>query len=94
MELVYRLHLINSLMEEPDFKPVKYYADKFNVSPRTIHSDLKKIEPYMKKILGITIEKKAGVGIKVNSSNKKENINKIALLNKDDATISGRRFKI
>jgi len=56
--------LINALNEESNYKTVRYYAEKLNVSTRTIYADLKDIEPYLLRT-NTSLETKRGVGIRL-----------------------------
>lgn len=61
-----RINMINMLLKEKRHRAVKYYADRLNVSDRTVYSDLEKIGIVAEK-LGFQIERKKGVGIKATS---------------------------
>lgn len=81
MELTDRqILLINLLMNESETKPVKHFAKKLNVSTRTIYSDLDKIKLFVQK-LGFDIEKKRGLGVKLDWNQQKmkpNHMNKLA----------------
>lgn len=84
--------LVSYLMKQKGYQTAKVYAAEFNVSERTIYSDLKKIENVL-NFKGYELEKKSGVGIglrekKTNHADTRE----IAEL--DKYTIYGRRKEI
>lgn len=53
---------IQHLLEEKQYRPLSFYAQKINVTVRTLRTDLKNIEEYFKTI-GIRLERKSGRGI-------------------------------
>lgn len=56
--------LIYQLLENNNYITTKALADSFNVSERTIHSDLNKIEAFLTTMqLPLTIQRKKGTGI-------------------------------
>lgn len=54
--------LIDVMLQQEHFQTVDFFANKLGVSKRTIHSELKSIEPYINSS-GKFLEKKRGVGI-------------------------------
>ena len=54
--------LLNLLIHQDDFQTVEFFSKKLGVSKRTIHSEIKIIEDYVKSS-GEYIEKRRGVGI-------------------------------
>lgn len=82
--------LASYLVKQKGYQTAKVYATDFNVSERTIYSDLKKIEHHLNS-LGYELEKKSGVGIGLRK-NKNINIDELAEL--DKYSIYGRRKEI
>lgn len=79
-------------MKQKGYQTAKAYSAKFNVSERTIYSDLKKIEEHLNR-QGYNLEKKSGVGVRVVAKNNKDIvINEIVDL--DKYSIYGRRKEI
>ena len=54
--------LLDLLIHQDDFQTVEFFSKKLGVSKRTIHSEIKIIEDYV-KISSEYIEKRRGVGI-------------------------------
>ncbi|WP_084766928.1 BglG family transcription antiterminator [Clostridium nigeriense] len=59
--------LIKMMINEVDYKTMSYYSALIKVSPRTLYTDVQKINDYLKDF-NIQIEKKPRVGIKLNGS--------------------------
>ncbi|MEI5990842.1 hypothetical protein A5881_002347 [Enterococcus termitis] len=93
MKLIQRQSLLASLLiKQNGFQTVKYYANKLNISERTVHSDLKVVEEYLTQE-GYRIEKRPGLGISIKRS--VEIPQKIAeVLEKNIYSTAGRREKI
>ncbi|MDU5106082.1 MULTISPECIES: BglG family transcription antiterminator [unclassified Clostridium] len=66
--------LIKMIINEVDYKTMKYYASSIKVSPRTIYTDIEIINDNLKDFK-VTIEKKPRVGIKLTGDT--ENIIKV-----------------
>lgn len=56
--------LLKKLIIEDDYQPIKYFADIFNVSVKTISKDLDKIDEIINDI-GVNLDRKQGLGIKL-----------------------------
>ncbi|MBO0448746.1 transcription antiterminator [Enterococcus sp. MJM12] len=54
--------LVEVMLQQERFQTVDFFANKLGVSKRTVHSELKAIEPYISSS-GMFLEKKRGVGI-------------------------------
>lgn len=66
--------LIKMMINEVDYKTMRYYASSIKVSPRTIYTDIEIINDYLKDFK-VTIEKKPRLGIKLTGDT--ENIIKV-----------------
>lgn len=55
------------LSEETQYRPLSYYAQKMKVTVRTLRTDLKNLEQYLKS-LNIKLERKSGLGIYLGGS--------------------------
>lgn len=56
--------LLKKLIIEDDYQPIKYFADIFNVSVKTISKDLDEIDEIINDI-GVNLDRKQGLGIKL-----------------------------
>ena len=56
--------LIKMMINEVDYKTMKYYSASINVSPRTLYTDVEIINNYLKDFK-VIIEKKPRLGIKL-----------------------------
>lgn len=55
------------LLEETQYRPLHYYAQKMNVTVRTLRTNLKNLECYLKN-LDVRLERKSGLGIYLNAN--------------------------
>lgn len=79
-------------MKQKGYQTAKVYASEFNVSERTIYSDLKKIENVL-NFKGYELEKKSGVGIWIREK-KTNHADTQEISELDKYTIYGRRKEI
>ena len=92
-----QIDLLKKLIMEDSYKPMKYYCSMFAVSEKTISKDLNEIEQTINP-LGITIDRKCGVGIKLYCTSKQLDqlnsiLNKMEFSNNVD-NIDERRTEI
>lgn len=59
-----QIEFINLLLDEKEYKPIKYYTGFLNVSNKTLNKDLIVIEEYLNEF-GVELGKKHGVGIMI-----------------------------
>lgn len=92
-----QVEFIKLLLEEDEYRPIKYFTEKLNVSDKTLQKDLKIIGNYISKF-NIDIDAKRGQGILINRETK-TNIELINNLNinlkyKNSISIEQRRVEI
>lgn len=92
-----QVEFIKLLLEEHEYRPIKYFTKKLNVSDKTLQKDLKDISNYISKF-DINIEAKRGQGILI-SNDANTNIDLINNLNinskdKNIISIEQRRVEI
>ncbi len=92
-----QVEFIKLMLEESDYKPIKYFTEKLNVSDKTLQKDLKVIGKYISKF-NIDIKTKRGHGILIDSE-ANTNIDlindlKINLKNKNSVSVEQRRVEI
>ena len=92
-----QVDFINLLLDEHEYKPIKYFTEKLNVSDKTLQKDLKIIGKYTRKF-NVRIEAKRGYGILIdsNASSNIEFINSlnINLKDKNSVSVEQRRVEI
>ncbi|MFW2490366.1 BglG family transcription antiterminator [Clostridium chromiireducens] len=59
-----QIEFINLLLDEKQFRPIKYYTEFLNVSDKTLKKDLVVIEQYLNKF-NVELEKKHSIGIAI-----------------------------
>ncbi|MDR3596892.1 fructose PTS transporter subunit IIA [Clostridium sp.] len=59
-----QIEFINLLLDENQYKPIKYYTEFLNVSDKTLKKDLVVIEDYLNKF-NVELEKKHSIGIMI-----------------------------
>lgn len=88
---------IKLILEENEYKPIKYFSDKLKVSDKTLKKDLHIIEKYLDKYPSI-LDKKTGYGIilKIDPNTKRQLLNDINSLKEtqDQLSIVSRRAQI
>ncbi len=91
------LVFLQYLSEETRYRPLSFYAQKMNVTVRTLRTDLKKLEQDLKE-LGINLERKSGLGIYLSDgAREKEALDRIFQGNgrrSPYTTPGGRRLEI
>lgn len=92
-----QVEFIKLLLEENEYRPIKYFTEKLNVSDKTLQKDLKIIGNYISKF-NIDIDAKRGQGILINSEANTNielinNLN-INLKDKNSISIEQRRVEI
>lgn len=92
-----QVDFIKLMLEESDYKPIKYFTEKLNVSDKTLQKDLKIIGNYISKF-NVQIVAKRGYGILIDS-NASSNIELINSLNinlkdKNNISVEERRVEI
>lgn len=92
-----QIEFIKLLLEEDEYRPIKYFTEKLNVSDKTLQKDLKIIGNYISKF-NIDIDAKRGQGILINREAKTNielinNLN-INLKDKNSISIEQRRVEI
>ena len=67
-----QIKIIELLLQNEEYKPIHEWAEKLKVSEKTLHRDIEKINQEL-ELFNVFVEKKAGVGIKINTdqANKK-----------------------
>ena len=60
-----QVEFVKLLLEENEYKPIKYFTEKLNVSDKTLQKDLKIIGNYIARF-NINIDAKRGHGILIN----------------------------
>lgn len=92
-----QIDFIKLMLEESEYKPIKYFTEKLNVSDKTLQKDLKVIGNYISKF-NVKIEAKRGYGILIDkkSSSNIEFINSlnINLKDKNNVSVDQRRVEI
>ena len=92
-----QVEFVKLLLEENEYKPIKYFTEKLNVSDKTLQKDLKIIGNYIARF-NINIDAKRGHGILINreANGNIELINNLNLNLKDKNSISidQRRIEI
>ncbi|HBI93252.1 MAG TPA: antitermination protein BlgG, partial [Terrisporobacter glycolicus] len=92
-----QVDFIKLLLDEYEYKPIKYFTEKLNVSDKTLQKDLKTIGKYTRKF-NVQIEAKRGYGILIdsNASSNIEFINSlnINLKDKNSVSVEQRRVEI
>jgi len=88
---------IKLMLEENEYKPIKYFSDKLKVSDKTLKKDLHIIEKYLDEYPSI-LDKKTGYGIilKIDANAKRQLLNDINSLKEteDQLSIVSRRTQI
>jgi len=88
---------IKLMLEENEYKPIKYFSDKLKVSDKTLKNDLHIIEKYLDDY-SIILDKKTGYGIiiKIDANTKRQLLNDINSLSEiqDQLSIVSRRTEI
>ena len=74
-----QIEFLKLILNENEYRPIKYFKDKLNVSDKTLQKDLKVIEVYL-ETFNIKIDIKRGCGILIEAS-AKNNIDLINSLN-------------
>lgn len=91
-----QIGLFKLLISDNSYKPIKEFAEKLQVSNKTISSDLKEIQLTIQET-GVTIKKKTGCGIKL-AYDDSQLIDLIELLNnqdkKEEISVEQRRAEI
>lgn len=92
-----QIDFIKLMLEESEYKPIKYFTEKLNVSDKTLQKDLKIIGNYISKF-NVKIDAKRGYGILIDS-NSSSNIEFINSLNinfkeKNSVSVEQRRVEI
>jgi len=59
-----QVEFINLLLDENQYRPIKYYAEFLNVSDKTLKKDLVAIEEYLNKF-NVELDKKHSIGIAI-----------------------------
>ena len=59
-----QIEFINLLLDEKQYKPIKYYTEFLNVSDKTLKKDLVVIEEYLNKY-NVELDKKHSIGIMI-----------------------------
>lgn len=92
-----QIDFIKLMLEESEYKPIKYFTEKLNVSDKTLQKDLKIIGNYISKF-NVKIDAKRGYGILIdsNASSNIEFINNlnINLKEKNSVSVEQRRVEI
>ncbi|EOH93857.1 BglG family transcription antiterminator [Enterococcus pallens] len=90
-----RTNLLKYLINESDYKPAKYYADRLNISTRTLFKEIEKINQELKNHQ-LEIKKKAHFGIKIsgNWQEKLSYLNNERDIASDDSEVAERNFAI
>lgn len=93
-----QIEIIQFLLKNQDYQPVKAIAEYMKYSIKTIRNDLEIIEEYVAN-KGMNMEKRPGVGVKLSlSEEEKMSLNLIANSNKnnsaDELSTEARRVKI
>lgn len=92
-----QIDFIKLMLEESEYKPIKYFTEKLNVSDKTLQKDLKIIGNYISKF-NVKIDAKRGYGILIdsNASSNIEFINNlnINLKEKNSVSVDQRRVEI
>ena len=88
---------IKLMLEENEYKPIKYFSDKLKVSDKTLKKDLHIIEKHLEKY-PLILDKKTGYGIilKIDPNTKRQLLNDINSLKEtqDQLSIVSRRTQI
>lgn len=92
-----QIDFIKLMLEETEYKPIRYFTEKLNVSDKTLQKDLKIIGNYISKF-NVKIDAKRGYGILIDS-NASSNIEFINSLNinskeKNSVSVEQRRVEI
>lgn len=90
-----QIEFIKLLLEEDEYKPIKYFTEKLNVSDKTLQKDLKIIGNYIKQF-DIEINAKRGQGILIDSSANTniDLINKLNINLKDKNVVSVEQRRV
>ena len=92
-----QIDFIKLMLEESEYKPIRYFTEKLNVSDKTLQKDLKIIGNYISKF-NVKIDAKRGYGILIdsNASSNIEFINNlnINLKEKNSVSVDQRRVEI
>jgi activator of the mannose operon (transcriptional antiterminator) len=92
-----QIQLLKLLLAEDDYRTVRFYANKVHASERTVNSDLKEIDSFLKQKFAIALIKKRGVGISV-KTNEDQKLRIFNLISRDkganDVSIIERRESI
>ena len=90
-------NFIKLMLEENEYRAIKYFSVKLKVSDKTLIKDLQIIEKYLNKY-PITLDRKTGYGIviKIDAYEKRQLLNDINSLSKveDQLSIGSRRIEI
>lgn len=65
-------HLLKLLNSEEDYQTTDYYANQMGISGRTVHSEIRIIDDYLKNKYNIKIRRKRGVGIRLDGEQKEK----------------------
>lgn len=92
-----QIDFIKLMLEESEYKPIRYFTEKLNVSDKTLQKDLKIIGNYISKF-NVKVDAKRGYGILIDS-NASSNIEFINSLNinlkeKNSVSVEQRRVEI
>lgn len=92
-----QIDFIKLMLEETEYKPIRYFTEKLNVSDKTLQKDLKIIGNYISKF-NVKIDAKRGYGILIDS-NASSNIEFVNSLNinskeKNSVSVEQRRVEI
>ena len=63
-------NLIKTMLNEKDYKPMRYYSGILNISPRTLYSDINAINCFIEKF-EMLVDRKPGLGIKLTGNPEK-----------------------
>lgn len=65
-----QINLIKIMLNEDEFRPMKFYSGNLDISDRTLYSDIKAVNCFVKEYQ-MTVEKKPGMGIKLTGDSEK-----------------------
>ncbi|MFD3257332.1 transcription antiterminator [Paenibacillus lentus] len=84
--------MVSILLKQKGYTTIKFYAEELRCSERTVHSDLKIAEQFLSS-KGYELEKRSGVGIRVNKVDRNPPLLE-AKQQLNDYSTSGRRRRI
>ncbi|OOM80090.1 BglG family transcription antiterminator [Clostridium sp. BL-8] len=94
---VRQIEFLNLLLEEKQYKPIKYYTEFLNVSDKTLKKDLVVIEDYLSKY-NVELDKKRSIGIMIkdvmNAKLILHNILQLQESKNEKISINNRRIEI